>query len=331
MDTVRFLGAVSRAWVDCYLRRRREGPERPTWTLPQEAFVAVLREHGRRLLEMSPAEARARTDALQTRIPVRRDVWIQDRRLGGVPGLQISARTPTPDAPVLMYFHGGAYVFGTPTSYAAHLAELAAATGGSVVAPDYRLAPEHRFPAAVEDASRALDALLAQEPPARVVLAGDSAGGALAIASLFHRREERAPMPAGVVVSSPWVDLSAHLSDGHDAEEAWLDSRFVAHFSHLYLGGADPTDPRASPLQGDLSGLPPIRIQVGEAELMCGQVTEFAWRARGCGVDARVTVWPDMIHGFWAIPYFFPSRKAVRQLAGWARQLVSRGNGASGT
>jgi acetyl esterase/lipase len=187
--------------------------------------------------------------------------------LGGLPALRLAA---APAAPVILWLHGGAYCVGSPRTHAAMVAALAGRLGAGAVLPDYRLAPEHPFPAAPEDALAAYAGLLAEgTAPGRIVVGGDSAGGGLVFALLHMALAAGLPMPAAALAFSPWIDLTG---GGQSLRTlAWRDVlipvRRFAEISAIYLAGADPRDPRASPHLGDLAGAPPVLIQASRAAI----------------------------------------------------------------
>jgi acetyl esterase/lipase len=168
-----------------------------------------------------------------------------------------------------------------------------------IVAPDYRLAPEHAFAAAVDDAVAAYRGLIAAgADPAHVAVGGDSAGGGLALALLIALRDAGDPLPACATLLSPWTDLE--LSGATMTTRAGVDPMIspegARHAAERYLQGANPRDPLASPLYGDLAGMPPLLIQVGDAEVLLDDSVRVAERARAVGVDVTIDVWPEMIH-----------------------------------
>lgn len=285
----------------------------------QQALVKTMRRHGLRLMTLPPAVARQRSDALQRSArPPRR---LQLRSDAG--GLELEP--PTVRAPFeLLYFHGGGYCFGSPESYAAQLGRLAQLLQCRVTVPRYRLAPEHPFPAALDDAVAAHRAIVARLGGAdRLIVAGDSAGGALALRAVIEARDAKQPTAAGVILVSPWCDLAAATGSVIDnAGIDWGDRAYLEHWSRLYLAGASASDPPASPLRADLRGLPPLRVLVGGGELVRDQSLELVSAAAGAGVDARIEVTPGMVHGFWMLGPVFPARAALQQLATWAGELT---------
>lgn len=238
-------------------------------------------------LGRSPAEQRAEFDELFANLPLGDDVTLGERTLGGVPALDVRVAGADQDG-VILYLHGGAYVIGSARTGANLAAPLSRRSGVPAVSLEYRLAPEHPFPAGVHDALAAYRELAGQN----VVIAGDSAGGGLALALLLAARAEGLPQPAGAVLFSPWTDLaltgpSIDARDGHDP----LFSRpNMAESAELYLGGADPRNELASPLFADLTGLPPLLVQVGTAEVLLDDALRLVARAAEQDVDVSLDV-----------------------------------------
>ncbi len=231
--------------------------------------------------------------------------------------------TPGADASrVLLYLHGGGYIAGSLTSHRITVAEAGRLAGMRTLALDYRLAPEEPFPAPVEDAVAGYRFLLDQGiAPGRIALGGDSAGGGLAIATLLALKAEKLPMPGAGWVISPWVDLENSGDSMVTRAEAdpMVQKIYLDETARAYLNGADPRDPLASPLHGDLSGLPPLLIQVGAAETLLDDSIRLAQRAGAADVAVTLEVWPEMIH-VWHL--FHPQLAAGRHaLAGAGRFL----------
>jgi acetyl esterase/lipase len=230
------------------------------------------------------------------------------------------------DETVVLYLQGGAYLFGTIEEYRDFASRIACEAHARAIVLDYRLAPDHPFPAAHDDAVAAYAALLASGiPAARVVVVGDSAGGGLAASLLVTLRERGMPLPAGAVLVSPWVDIAASggtlvTHQSHD----FFSPELVEHWARTVLAGADATDPRASPARADLHGLPPLLVQVGGAEVILDQVVAFTDRAHAAGVDARLRVWEDCFHDW---PLFAAlladGRRAVEEIGGFVREVTS--------
>lgn len=201
----------------------------------------------------------------------------------------------------LLYLHGGGYVIGSPDTHAGLVGELARRAGLRAMSVDYRLAPEHPFPAAVDDGLAAYRELLAAgTDPQDLVLAGDSAGGGLSIATLLRAREAGLPQPAAVIVFSPWVDLtltgeSIRSKDGADPIFSEADLRAYAD---LYVGAGDRAHPLAGPLFADLTGLPPLLVQVGANEVLLDDAIRLAGRAAADDVEVTLEVGPGLPHVF---------------------------------
>lgn len=199
----------------------------------------------------------------------------------------------------LLHLHGGGYVMGSCGSHRSLTSQTAVACGIEAVLPEYRLAPEHPSPAALEDAVAAYRALLALGREAHtIVLLGDSAGGGLALATLVALRDAGVPLPAATVLLSPWTDLtfSGESVTTRAAVDPWISPPLLAPFSRHYIGDLDPADPRVSPLFADLRGLPPMLIQVGDQEVLLSDSTRLADRARAAGVDVTLEVGPELWH-----------------------------------
>lgn len=228
-----------------------------------------------------------------------------------------------PSLPVILYLHGGGYVLGNCATHRNIAARIALSAASRTIVPEYRLAPEHRFPAAVEDAIAVYDGLLdAGLPPSELMVAGDSAGGGLAAALLLSLRDSRRPLPRLAVLISPWTDLT--LSGDSYRTRADLDpiDRVVAlrRMVQAYLGGADPTDPLASPIFGDLHGLPPLLIQTGDHEVLLDDSVRFAQQARAAGVDVELEIWPEMWHGWqYSAPELPEATEAIGRIGSYIR------------
>lgn len=200
---------------------------------------------------------------------------------------------------VLLYLHGGGYVIGSIASHRHLVVALGAAAGAKTLAIDYRLAPEHPFPAAVDDALAAYRWLLAQGFEAgRIAVAGDSAGGGLTVALLVAIRDAGLPQPAAAVAISPWVDLEGlgDSMEGKAAVDPMVQKAGLSGMAAAYLGGADPRTPLAAPLHADLAGIAPLLIQVGSHETLLDDATRLAAKAGAADVPVRLDIVPEMIH-----------------------------------
>ncbi|MBR1149682.1 alpha/beta hydrolase [Bradyrhizobium sp. JYMT SZCCT0428] len=238
---------------------------------------------------------------------------------GGVDGEWISP-ADAPEDQAILYFHGGGFRLGSVASHRDLIAQIAVASGCRVLAIDYRLAPEHRFPAALDDALAAYAWMLDRGlKPDNVALAGDSAGGNLVLSAMLALRERGLPLPVAAVLMSPWTDLAATgASYVSRAEADPIHQRpMILALAKNYLGGqGDPRDPLASPLYADLTGLPPLLIQVGDRETVLDDSVMFADIARSAGVDVSLEVWDGMIHVFqmFELP---EAHQAIASIAGF--------------
>lgn len=222
----------------------------------------------------------------------------------------------------IVYFHGGGYGIGSVASHRGLCTHLARASRARVLSVDYRLAPEHPHPAAIEDALTAYRWVLGQGAErARTAFAGDSAGGGLTLASMITLRDAGEALPAAGLCLSPWVDLTG--SNPRIPELAPLDPMLSPQalevFAKAYVGDGDRRAPTASPLFADLTGLPPLFIQAGRAEILLGEIEELAERARKAGVDVEIDVWDDMVHVWQNFADMLPEgRQAIEDLGKYA-------------
>ncbi|MFC8796795.1 alpha/beta hydrolase fold domain-containing protein [Promicromonospora sp. NPDC057138] len=235
------------------------------------------------------------------RMPIPDGTRVTETALGGVPALEVAVPQADDDSGVLLYLHGGGYLIGTARTGVPLTAALAARAGLRALSLDYRLAPEHQFPAAPDDALAAYRALLDDVDPARVVLAGDSAGGGLALATLLAARDAGLPLPAGLVAFSGWFDLtlSGASLTGKESVDPVFDASDIGEYADAYLpDGADSRNPLASPLLGDLRGLPPLLLQVGSHEVLLDDSTRLAARAAAADVEVTLETYPGSAHVF---------------------------------
>jgi len=225
-------------------------------------------------------------------------------------------------AGTILYLHGGGYMACSPKTHRAITAAYAL-RGIKVFTPDYRLAPEHPFPAALDDALAAYKGLLALgTPPAKLAISGDSAGGGLTLALLLAIKAEGLPMPSSALAFSPWTDLAitGATIQSNLARDSMLHGNTMKDGASFYLGGADAMNPLASPLYGDLAGLPPLFITVGEAEVLRDDATRFADKARAAGVRVQIKVWDNMPHVWQLFQLFLPeARAAMDEAAAFAK------------
>ena len=222
---------------------------------------------------------------------------------------------PAPgDKRVILYFHGGGYFFYSPRSVRSITFALGAGTGARVFALDYRLAPEHRFPAALDDAVAAYRRLMMDGIAAKnVVIAGDSAGGGLALATLVKLRDEGDPLPAGAVLFSPWTDLAATGASmaANDALDPMFQAAHMPAAASHYLGDMPATHPEASPLYAALHGLPPLFIQASRIEILLDDSQRVVEKARTAGTEVLFKSWPDLPHVWQFYTPFLPEARAA--------------------
>jgi len=277
----------------------------------------------RKILEANPrpdglTERRQRLDALSEQYSLPPGVRVEAADANGVKAEWTSTEEADPQS-VVMYLHGGGYIAGSMKSHRHMVAQAGREARSRTMSLDYRLAPEHPFPAAIEDTVAGYRFLLSRGFPAtRIAIAGDSAGGGLAIALLVSLRDAGLPLPACAWCLSPWVDLEG--TGASMTAKAMVDPMvqqpYLVELAEAYLGGVDPRTPLAAPLYADLRGLPPILIQVGSAETLLDDAVRLAGAAGSADVRVRLEVWPDMIH-VWHLFY--------QQVAAGRRALAEAG------
>ena len=237
--------------------------------------------------------------------------------------------TATPNAAAnraILYVHGGGYVIGSLDSHRHVVAEIGRAAATRVLALDYRMAPEHPFPAAVDDALAGYRFLLARGfAPGHIALAGDSAGGGLVVAAMVAIRDAGLAQPACGWAISPWVDMevSGASMTSKAGEDPTVQRAGIEFMAKTYLGGADPRHPLASPLHADLRGLAPLLIQVGAAETLLDDATRLAARAGAVNVPVTLEIWPEMIH-VWHVyhPQLAAGRKAIANGGAYVKSVM---------
>ena len=271
----------------------------------------------------SLADMRKGLDAMGNMAPRLADVSSAKVDAGGV-----DAEWFTPSSSdakrVLLYLHGGGYVLGSVQSHRVMLERLTRAVGCRVLAINYRLAPEAPFPAPVEDACASYRWLLKQGIAARnIAIAGDSAGGGLTLATLLALRDAGDAMPGCAVPISPWTDMegTGASMETRAAVDPMVQKGPLIEMAKTYLQGADPKTPLASPLYGDFKGLPPLLIQVGDAETLLDDTTRMAPKLKAAGVDATIEIWPEMIH-VWHLfsPMLDQGQQAIDKIGAFVRK-----------
>ncbi|HKH01650.1 MAG TPA: alpha/beta hydrolase [Bradyrhizobium sp.] len=240
---------------------------------------------------------------------------------------RVTTPASRPESNVL-YLHGGAYVSGAPVFYRHFTWRIAEALGACVWVLTYRLAPEHPFPAALEDAVAGYTWLTDNtRHPGQIVVMGDSAGAGLTLCLLLKLRDDGTPLPGAAVAMSPWTDLAltGKTVTSNAAADPMLNAEHLPQLAGYYLGGADPRTPYASPLYGDPAGLPPVLIQVGGDEILRDDAVRMAEKLRAENPGSRLEIWPRMPH-VWQlfVPFLPEARRAITQIKGFISDVQSR-------
>jgi monoterpene epsilon-lactone hydrolase len=251
------------------------------------------------------------------------DVKCEKLEAGGVPAEWIVAPGAAEDR-VVLYLHGGGYVMGSINTHRAMIARISRAAKAKALALDYRLAPEHPFPAAVEDATAAYRWLLAQGyKPNKIVISGDSAGGGLVLATLLALRDAKTPLPAAAAPISAWSDMegTGESVKTRAAADPMVGFASLSGMAKNYIGNGDPKNPLASPLHGDYRGLPPMLLQVGDAEILLDDSTRVAEKAKAAGVKVELEVWPEMVHVWHVYAKLLPEgQQAIDRIGQFVQQ-----------
>lgn len=255
----------------------------------------------------------------------------EDHRLG--PVWVESVRAIDQPSCVIIHLHGGAFVFGSPNSYRNRAMRLSYRCKAEVFVPDYRLAPEHPFPAALEDALVTFQYVRALRPRAALFVTGDSAGGGLALSLLLRLRELATTMPDGAILLSPWTDLSVSGAsvDDNRCKDRWFTRAHLEHWARYYAGKVDPREPLISPVFADLSKLPPLLVLVGEDEVLLDDAVRVRDAAKRAGTDARLLVGKRMQHDWpLTLPWLDESRHAWGVMSTFIEERCSARVHASG-
>jgi len=273
-----------------------------------------------------PEKRRADMDALAGAAPPAEGTIVEPVDAGGVPGVWLR----TPDAVqdrALLYLHGGGYAVGSSVSHTPMASKIGAAAGLPVLLVDYRLAPEHPFPAGLEDAGTAFDWLLGRGlEPERLAVAGDSAGGGLTLALLLQRRDVGAVLPGAAACLSPWTDLTmgSPSMDANVASDPMLDRERLQRYADWYLGEGDPRDPLASPRFAELQGLPPVLIHAADEEVLVDDARLVAEAIEAAGGVVEYRSWPGVFHVWHAVAGLAPEAdEAVSELGRFLRQHLA--------
>jgi acetyl esterase/lipase len=283
-------------------------------SVEHEQIVAMM-SGGLGLEALSVDEQRAAMEASAELFPAEADVLVSGIDAGGVPADWVTVEGMRTNR-VVLYLHGGAYVMGSRNTHRGLAGRIARAAEARVLLPDYRLAPEHPFPAAVQDATTCWRWLLSEgHAPGQMAIAGDSAGGGLAMATLLALKASAEPMPACAVGLSPWTDLEG---SGPTAEPGAVDDPMLTpeglRASGLQYAAAEVRNPLAAPLHGDLKDLPPLLLQVGTREILLSDSTRFAQKARAAGVDVTLEIEEGLIHVWQMFPDVPEAQTAIERI-----------------
>jgi acetyl esterase/lipase len=267
-------------------------------------------------------DLRARFDAMLASFPMPRATTVEELEIAGMPAIKLTSEG-VESRRALLWFHGGGFTIGSALGYSVLAAGLSAAAGMGVVVPEYRLAPEHPFPAAVEDAALAARWLTQTYGAAASFVGGDSAGGALAVTALTSLRDEGRALPAKAVALSPLVDLTGTAAsyETNGARDVAISAAAVRMVRRMYLQGHDPNDPLASPLRAQLADLPPLLILASSSEVLLDDARSLVARVSEAGGVAELIVHADMVHAW---PLFAPElaegQLALEQIGGFLKR-----------
>jgi epsilon-lactone hydrolase len=318
-------GSEAQAWRDCAISGRHvAGPGHYNAQVTQSEIGAIRALLGARPRPVGWAARRQRIEEVGAVWPAATDIACTAVDVDGLPG-EYSIAPGSDGSGVLLFFHGGGYCSGSILSHRRMVTEAGRAAGMRTLAVEYRLAPEHPFPAAYDDALSAWRFLRRQGiSAAHLALGGDSAGGGLSIALALRLREEGEDLPACIWAASPWTDLSlsgASLTT-REAVDPLIHRAYLAELVEAYLGESlSPRDPRVSPLFANLAGLPPLLIQVGSAETLLDDAVRLAGAAGAADVEVTLEVWPHMIHA-WALwnAHLTEGRRALEKVGSFMRR-----------
>ena len=290
---LRLLGYFLKALISVAWRRARGAGLRSDWSFSFETLVAAMRSYAAWLGTLAPATLRIAAARLTNKAAV-------VARAATLNGVNVTRSAPTRSKRVVVYLHGGGYVLGSPAQDAALIGRLSILAEAEVVAPDYRLAPEARCPCAIDDAIATYRALLSEGlRPDDVSIVGLSSGGGLALAATQRMSEEGLPAPRSVVLLSPMLDCTASRESWtRNAPFDWADRDVVVQWARAYAGDLPLTDSRLSPINGNLTSLPPVLVITGELELGHDDAVALIDKMKAVGSRAQLHVGRSMVHAF---------------------------------
>jgi monoterpene epsilon-lactone hydrolase len=308
-------------------RRLFKGALHSGWSFRFEWVSAILRTTVKRAVHTTPAVLRRLTPAAPVRPGLARQVSNQEGLWGHLPCLWVTPEGWTQEDGTMLYLHGGGYIVCSYASHRELITRLAVTTGWRLLAVDYRLAPEHPFPAAIDDAYGAYLALLQSDIPAeKLAVAGDSAGGGLSLALLTRLRDTGLPLPSRALLLSPWVDLTVSTESVVLFEkQCYLSADVLRCYARHYCGGENPAHPLISPIEASLAGLPPITVVVGEVETLRDESRLLVQRAREAGVWIQAYEAPGLTHVWPAFAGFAPDCRIAFEVISdlWNRMDVA--------
>jgi monoterpene epsilon-lactone hydrolase len=309
------------------LRRKVSGPLRPSWDPTFEALAELFHQGSLRITRLSLEQQRKWTQSVILGLPsspLYQETVFEKLSAGGVQA-EWFRRNDATEGPVILYLHGGGYGLGSLDTHRDLIARICRASRASALAVEYRLAPEHRFPAQLDDALSAYRWLVQQgTDPRKIVVAGESAGGGLTLALLVKLRDSGDLLPAAAVCLSPWVDLEG-LGESVDKNDRYdyISRRALAQYRKRFVDDDNVRNPLAAPLYADLRRLPPMLVQVGSAEALLDDSRRIVDRAHSAGVDVTFRVWEDMIHVWQLFAFMVPQGSAaIDEIGAFIRERV---------
>ena len=320
-----FINVMKAIRVAVRVRRRMRGPKRPSWDEDFETWATALHHYAKRSLAL-PLSVQRQAAHVAVPRPEKTDARFERVQARGVPA-EWFHHSSADESRVLFYLHGGGYSIGSVETHRDVILGLSRASNMTGFAIDYRLAPEHPFPAQLEDALAAYRFLLdGGVDPKCIVIAGDSAGGGLTLSTMIALRDHGEPLPAAAFLISPWVDLEASGSTmAHHEPYDYISRRVLAAYTRRFVSKKDVRNPLAAPLYAELEGLPPLVVHAGGAEVLLDDSQRITERARKAGVPVTFEVSDDMIHAWHLFASAFEvCRRDVLRAGKMLRENVER-------
>lgn len=325
--TIRFIWLLGFTWISVLVRRLFRGAKHPAWNFKTEYIASFLHVQFAELLHLAPAVLNRKAPAALVPKAIQKTLRFQTDQLGERSAEVHIPNGWTPADGTLLYLHGGGYGLCSPATHRELISRIAFSSRMRAVAVDYRLAPDHPFPAALEDTLAAYQHLLDTGcSPSKICIGGDSAGGGLTLATLLSLRDAGRPLPKAAVLLSPWVDLTCRGEsiDGH-APFDYLSREGLEGLAKQYAATEELKHPMISPLFADLQGLPPMLVQTGGAEAFYSENVQFVEAAQNAGCDVTFEVSKGMVHVWQAFARFLPEGKsAITSLGFFLRQHMTR-------